>query len=154
MITPMNISVVKAICSWRYESPYDVYNYTTFEEALQNKSPLLQDENKDNYLCFWSGDTLAAYINIYQQNSNVFIGIALSPDHCGKGFGKTYLKKGIETAKSRHPDKEIWIQVRSWNVRAVKCYESCGFAEKNKETIKDRFGNDEEFVFMMLEEDI
>ena len=69
-----------------------------------------------------------------------------------KGHGKTYLKQGLETAKARYPGSEIWVEVRSWNIRAIKCYESCGFTEKYKETIKDRFGNDTEFVFMILEE--
>ena len=154
MITAMNTSAVKAICSWEYPEPYDVYNYMSYDEAVRNNSTLLNSDNKDNYLCFWEDDTLTAYINIHLKDSKVFIGIALSPDTCGKGLGKTYLKKGIETAKSRHPDREIWVQVRSWNKRAIKCYENCGFADKNKETIKDRFGNDVEFVFMRLEEKV
>lgn len=152
MIASMSLSAVKAICLWKYPEPYDVYNYMSFDEAVRSNSPLLKEESKDNYLCFWENDTLTAYINIYLKDSKVFIGIALSPDNCGKGLGKTYLKKGIEIAKSRHPDREIWVQVRTWNARAVKCYESCGFKEKYKEIIKDRFGNDDEFVFMRLEE--
>ena len=152
MITSMNLSAVKAICSWEYHEPYDVYNYMSFDEAVRNNSPLLKEESKDNYLCFWENNTLTAYINIYLNDSNVFIGIGLAPNYCGKGLGKAYLKQGIETAKKRHPDREIWVQVRSWNKRAIKCYESCGFKENYKEIIKDRFGNNEEFVFMRLVE--
>lgn len=154
MITPMNISAVEEICSWQYTEPYDVYNYMSFKEALTNNSPLLRAENKDNYICFWENETLTAYISIYQKNDRVFIGIALSPDYCGKGLGKAYLKQGIETAKSRHPGNDIWVQVRSWNIRAIKCYESCGFTEKYKEIIKDRFGKDVEFAYMKLEGEI
>ena len=151
MITAINISAVKAICSWKYPEPYDVYNYMSFDEAVKTNSPLLKGENKDNYICFWEGEILTAYINIYKKNEMIFLGIGLSPDYCGKGLGKTYLNQGIETAKTRYPGKEIWVQVRSWNTKAIKCYESCGFAEKYKEIIKDRFGNDEEFVFMCWE---
>ena len=154
MSTTMNLSAVKAICSWEYPEPYEVYNYMSYVKAVRNNSPLLKEENKDNYLCFWEDDTLTAYINIYLKDSNVFIGIGLAPDYCGKGLGKTYLKQGIETAKNRYPDREMWVQVRSWNKRAIKCYESCGFKEKYKEIIKDRFGNYEEFLFMMLEEKV
>lgn len=154
MIASMSLSAVKAICLWKYPEPYDVYNYMSFDEAVRNNSALLKEESKDNYLCFWKNNTLTSYINIYLKDGKVFIGIALSPDNCGKGLGKTYLKKGIETAKSRYPDSEIWVQVRSWNKRAIKCYESCGFKEKYKENVKDRFGNDDEFVFMRLEEEV
>lgn len=151
MITSMNITAVKEICSWKYPEPYDVYNYVPFEEAVKSNSPLLRDENKNNYLCFWENETLTAYINIYQKDSKVFIGIGLAPDFCGKGLGKTYLKQGIETARSCYSESEIWVEVRSWNERAIKCYENCGFKEQYKETVKDRFGNDTEFVYMQKE---
>ncbi len=153
MITSMNLSAVKAICSWEYPDPYDVYNYMSFDEAVKNNSPLLNDKYKDNYLCFWKKQILTAYINVYQKDGKVFIGIGLYPAFCGMGLGKTYLKQGIETAKSRYPDSEIWVEVRSWNIRAMKCYENCGFKEQCKEIVKDRFGNNEEFVFMKLEEE-
>lgn len=151
MLTPMNISAVSAICQWKYPRPYDVYNYMTFEEAVISDSPLLKAENKDNYLCFWKDETLTAYINIYKKDDRVFLGIGVAPDLCGKGLGKAYLKQGIEKAKILYPDSELWVQVRSWNIRAIKCYESCGFKEKYKETEEDRFFNKAEFVFMGLE---
>ncbi len=153
MVTSMNITAVKAICSWQYPEPYDIYNYMPFDEGVKSNSPLLKEENKDNYICFWEEETLTAYINIYKRDNEVFLGIGLSPDYCGRGLGKAYLRQGIEKAKSSYPDSEIWVQVRSWNIRAIKCYEACGFKEKYKKSIKDRFGNDEEFIFMWLEEE-
>lgn len=151
MITSMNLSCVKEICSWKYPKPYDVYNYISFDEAIKSNSPLLKEENKYNYLCFWKEKKLTAYINIYQKDYNTFIGIGLAPDFCGKGFGKDYLKYGIEKANIRYPNSEIWVQVRSWNIRAIKCYESCGFKEQYRETVIDRLSNEVEFVFMRLE---
>lgn len=151
MISPINTAAVKEICSWQYPEPYDVYNYMSFDKAAKSNSPLLKSENKDNYICFWEDGTLTAYINIYKKNETVFLGIGLSPDLCGKGLGKAYLKQGIQAAEKRYPDRKIWVQVRSWNLRAIKCYESCGFTQEYKEIIKDRFGNDEEFVFMCWE---
>ena len=123
MISSMNTAAVKEICSWQYPSPYDVYNYMSFDEAAKSNSPLLKSENKNNYICFWEDGTLTAYINIYKKNEMVFLGIGLSPDFCGKGYGKTYLKCGLETVSKRYPNSKILIQVRSWNVRAIKCYE-------------------------------
>lgn len=148
MISSMNISAVKQICSWKYPAPYDVYNYMSFEEAVKTNSPLLNAENKDNYLCFWENDILTAYINIYRKDSKIFLGIGIMPDYCGKGLGKAYLEKGISVAKSRYPKSEIWVEVRSWNKRAVKCYEKCGFKEQYRKIIKDRFKNNTGFVFM------
>lgn len=148
MISSMNISAVKNICSWQYPTPYDIYNYMSFEEAVKTNSPLLNAENKDNYLCFWEKDTLTAYISIYKKDKKAFLGIGLAPGLCGKGLGKMYLEKGVSEAKSRYPESEIWVEVRSWNKRAIKCYEKCGFKEIYKEIITDRFENKVEFVFM------
>ena len=92
MITSMNLSCVKEICSWKYPEPYDVYNYISFDEAIRSNSPLLKAENKDNYLCFWEDEILTAYINISKKDDKTFLGIGLAPDFCDKGFGKIYLK--------------------------------------------------------------
>ena len=144
----MNIIAAKSICLWQYPKPYDIYNYMSFDDAVKKDSPLLKEEYKNNYLCFFENDTLTAYINIYKKDCKIFIGIGVAPDYCGKGLGKTYLKKGIAEAESRYPESEIWVEVRSWNERAIKCYEKCGFKKQYKKTIKDRFGRDEEFIFM------
>ena len=142
----MSESAVKDICSWRYLPPYNVYN-CEYDETSRS---LLKEENRKNYLCFWGNNTLNAYINIYSKNDMLFLGIGLSPEKCGKGLGKAYLLQGISEAKKRYPNKKIWVQVRSWNQRAIKCYESCGFKEQYIATARDRYDKDEEFVFMCL----
>ncbi len=93
MITNMTPEAVKVICSWKYPSPYDVYNLS-FDEASENGSPLLNKSNTDNYLCFWDDEILIAYISIYKKGDCVFLGIGLAPDYCSKGLGKYYLKQG------------------------------------------------------------
>ena len=62
-----------------------------------NEGKEIKGEIKDNYICFWENETLTAYINIHLKDGKVFIGIALSPDNCGKGLGKTYLKNVLQT---------------------------------------------------------
>lgn len=151
MITNMTPEAVKEICSWNYPPPYDAYNYMSFNEAIKNKSPLLNEASADNYLCFWDNGVLVAYLGIFQKGESVFLGIGLAPDYCSKGLGKEYLNYGINIAKTRFPNKEIWVQVRSWNIRAIRCYENCGFKEQYRKNTKDRLGNDGEFIFMCLE---
>ena len=151
MITSMNINAVKTICLWKYPEPYNIYNYMSFEEAIKNNSPLLNDKNSNNYVCFWENETLTAYISIIRKDNRIFLGIGVSPDYCGNGLGKIYLKQGVEIAEKRYPDSEIWIQVRVWNERAIKCYEKCNFKKQYKKTVIDRFGNEEEFIFMRKE---
>ena len=150
-IKPMNVEAVKQICRWRYEPPYDVYDYLSYEAALNEQAAITKTENADNYLCFWNDVTLVAYTSIIPKGENLYIGIGVAPQFCGQGMGETLLNQTIIECKRRYPDKEIWVQVRSWNERALKCYLKCGFVEKYRDTIIDRFNKTTEFIFMKYE---
>lgn len=151
-MSSMNEYAVKNLCSWNYPQPYDTYNFMSYEEAVQSNAAILNKKNWDNYLCFWENNVLTAYIKFYIYSKKLMIGIGLSPEMCGKGLGGFYLKKGIDEANKRYPDKALWVQVRSWNQRAISCYESCGFKKQYKESIKDKNNDYTEFVFMCLEQ--
>ena len=151
---PMTPEAARQICSWRYESPYNVYDYITYEEALKTQAIITKPENADNYLCFWNNETLLAYASIILKKEKVFIGIGVAPQFCGQGLGNIYLNKTVCESQNRYPDKEIWVQVRSWNERAIKCYLKNGFVEKYRETDSDRFNRSTEFLFMRYEDDI
>ena len=102
MITSINLSAVKAICSWEYPEPYNVYDYMCFDEAVRNNSPLLNSDNKDNYLCFWNDVTLVAYTSIIPKGENLYIGIGVAPQFCGQGMGETLLNQTIIECKRRY----------------------------------------------------
>ena len=153
MITSMNTSAAKQICSWKYEPPYSVYNYISYKRAAEENTAIVNPEKADDYLCFWQEDILVAYVSIILKNENVFLGIGLAPQFCGKGLGSYYLQQGIEEAIKRHPDREIWLQVRSWNERAIRCYEKCGFVKKYTEDVRDGTDNISNFTFMCLNGD-
>ena len=150
MFTKMNDLAAKQICNWKYEHPYSVYNYMEYDEAVKKCAAIVNPEKAENFLCFWDKNVLIAYINIYTMEEKIYIGIGLSPDYCGKGLGEYFLKQGIAEAKKRYPKEKIWIKVRSWNKRALRCYQKCGFAiisiHKDLNSEKDF----ENFVFMCL----
>ena len=137
-IKPMNVEAAKQICSWRYEAPYDVYDYLSYEAALNEQAAITKIEN-------------VAYTSIISKNDKIYIGIGIAPRFCGQALGKIYLNQTIIECKRRCPNKEIWVQVRSWNERAIKCYLKCGFVEKYRDTIIDRFNKTAEFIFMQYE---
>ena len=151
---PINHEALKEICSWKYEQPYSVYNYMTYEDALKKQRAIIKAENAHKYLCFWNNETLVAYTSIIPKEERVYIGIGIAPQFCGQGLGRLYLNKTITECRKRYPDKEFWVQVRSWNERAIKCYCECGFAVKYSEVIPDRFNRNTEFVFMRYDKTI
>lgn len=150
-IKPMNVEAAKQICSWRYEPPYDVYDYLSYEAALNEQVAITKTENADNNLCFWNDMTLVAYTSIISKDEKLYIGIGVAPQFCGQALGKIYLNQTIIECKRRCPDKEIWVQVRSWNERAINCYLQSGFVEKYRDTITDRFNKTADFIFMKYE---
>ncbi len=151
---PMNPEAAKQICDWKYEPPYSVYNYMTYEEAVKKQAAITQPENADNYLCFCNNKKLVAYTSVISENDKVYIGIGIAPQFCGQGLGDIYLNKTVLEAQKRYPDKETWVQVRSWNERAIKCYKKSGFVEKYRKILLDRFNQNTEFVFMRYEKSI
>lgn len=150
-IKPMTVEAAKQICSWRYEPPYDVYDYLTYEAALNEQAAITKIENADNYICFWNNVILVAYTSVISKDRKIYIGIGIAPQFCGQGMGETFLNQTILECKRRYSGKEIWVQARSWNERAIKCYLKCGFVEKYRDTIIDRFNKTAEFIFMQYE---
>lgn len=151
IIKSMNHEAAKQICGWQYNPPYCVYNYLTYYEAVKKQSEIIKTENANNYFCFWNNETLVAYTSIILKDEKVYIGIGIAPEFCGQGLGHLYLNRTVLEAQKRYPDKEIWVQVRSWNERAINCYCKCGFIEKYRAILLDRFNRNTEFVFMQYE---
>lgn len=152
LITNMTERAARQICSWNYEYPYSVYNYRPYDEAVKTGARITQNEYKDNYLCFWNEcDILIGYVSLIKKSDKLFLGIGLAPEYCSKGFGKTILLQSIEKAKQKYGnDIDIWVQARSWNERAIKCYISCGFELQYLNTMPDKSNKSIEFYFMKL----
>ena len=150
LITNMNTSAARQICAWNYEYPYSVYNYLPYDEAVKTGARITRSEYQDDYLCFWDeSDVLIGYVSLMKKADRLFLGIGLAPAYCSKGFGKEILLRSIEIAKQTYgEDIEIWVQVRSWNDRAIKCYSSCGFKMQYSDELSDKSDNQEKFIFM------
>ena len=152
LVTDMTEAAVKQICAWKYEYPYSVYNYLPYDEAVKTGARITKSEYKNDYLCFWDKSRiLIGYVRFIINSDKLFLGIGLAPEYCSKGLGKTILLQSIEKAKQKYgDDTEIWVQVRSWNERAIKCYATCGFEMQYSDELPDKSGKTEKFCFMRL----
>lgn len=154
-IKSMNLDYVKQICSWNYPDEYQEYNFPSYEKVVSSKYNITNPLKADNYICFvLNDDFLFAYMNIISANDDsVFIGIGIKPEECGKGYGKDILLIGIKEILKRYPNRTIDLKVRSWNKRAIKCYQNCNFKIiKDIEEI-DHNNNKVEFIYMQFKED-
>lgn len=46
-----------------------------------------------------------------------------NPDLCNKHYGQRMLLITYEISKKLYPNKPLYLEVRTWNIRAVKCYQ-------------------------------
>lgn len=118
----------REICSWRYEGEYEIYNLPSYEEMEAAKMGFMNPEKENNFRAFLDGNTLVGFVNILEEEKEVFVGIGAAPQFCGQGYGHQMLTETYRISKELYPDKPLYLEVRSWNKRAIRCYEKAGFA--------------------------
>ena len=118
----------RAICAWKYPGEYAVYDLLPYEVMAQRKISFLNPAREKNFRTFYSGDTLIGFVNIKEEVQEVFIAIGVHPDHCDKGYGQQMLADTCRIAGELYPGKPLCLEVRTWNARAIRCYQKAGFA--------------------------
>lgn len=145
----MREEYAKEICTWKYEGQYSIYNMPSYEEAKELGYGITKRENYNNYVCYLEDNKLIAYTQFKKiNNKRIYMGIGLIPEYTGKGMGNYFLVDSINYIKDKFEDYTIYLEVRSFNERAIKAYEKVGFHITKKENKLDRFGKKEEFVIM------
>lgn len=117
----------RAICAWHYDGEYSIYDLPSYEEMKAMKMGFLNPEREGNFLVFLDGEETVGFVNIAQEEREVFIGIGAAPHLCGRGYGQRMLREAYRISKERYPEKPLYLEVRSWNTRAIRCYEKSGF---------------------------
>ena len=147
----MKEKYARQIVDWNYEEKYSEYNLPSYEECKEKNYGITRKDKKDNYIVYILDDIVLFYLTIKPISDNkVYIGVGLKPEYCGKGFGKYFLEDSIKEIKTRYPKSVLFLEVRSWNKRAIKSYERLGFKVINTVILKDRLGNDIEFIEMEM----
>ena len=65
--------------------------------------------------------------DILEEEKEVFIGIGTKPACCNHGYGQQMLQIAYENSKKLYSAKPLYLEVRNWNKRAIRCYEKAGF---------------------------
>ena len=115
------------ICSWKYEGEYSLYNLPAYEDMKSQQIGFMNPERENNYYGFWDESILVGFVNILEEEKEVFIGIGVNPDLCSKHYGQRMLSIAYDISKKLYPNKSLYLEVRTWNTRAIKCYEKAGF---------------------------
>lgn len=117
----------REICAWQYEGEYAAYNLPPYEVMAEKKSGFMNPDREQNFLGFSEDGQLVGFVNILEEPTEIFIGIGVRPDKCSQGYGRRMLTETARLAGDRHPGKPLYLEVRTWNERAIRCYQHAGF---------------------------
>lgn len=115
------------ICAWEYTGAYKIYNLSSYDVMKTQQSGFMNPKNEKNYFAFLDEDVLVGFANISEKDTEVFIGIGVDPVLCGKHYGRRMLEEAYHISKRLYPKKPLYLEVRTWNMRAVMCYKNAGF---------------------------
>ena len=76
---------------------------------------------------FYDRDALIGFTCLYEEDREIMIGIGVAPEYCGRGYGREMLETTCGLSETMFPSKPLYLEVRTWNARAVRCYEKAGF---------------------------
>jgi [ribosomal protein S18]-alanine N-acetyltransferase len=134
---PLAESDARVIAAWRYPAPYDVYNMgdDSIPELLDRRSPhfAVRDE-RGELVGFFAYGTAAEVEGeheptLYGADRTLSVGLALRPDLVGqrRGLGLAFVQAGLDFAQRAFAPTAFRLFVLTFNQRAIRVYEQCGF---------------------------
>lgn len=129
---------------WKYEEPYSFYDMTS---DLEDYNELVNEalRNGNEYFEATVNGELVGFFCLSKEEDEIEIGLGLSPDFCGKGLGREFLNCVIDYINKRYSYGVLSMSVASFNKRAIKVYESCGFKEQTT-FLQETNGGKYEFI--------
>ena len=134
-IVDMNYYCKYQIIRWKYNKPYDVYNFPNIilnqDVVINDKYFAVINENFElvGYYCI---DEEARVITNESERfySRDFLdmGLGLRPDLTGLGLGLEFVNFGVKFLKHEY-NKRIRLTVACFNKRAIKVYKRAGFSQ-------------------------
>lgn len=117
-----------AVCNWKYQPPYDIYNCPDWETVQKENWGMANKETRaDQYYSVCDGEELIGYFRLKKQDNCIMLGLGLRTDLCGSGYGTAMMMLVNKTAAERYKGMPLRLEVRKFNKRAMKCYQTAGF---------------------------
>lgn len=123
----LNDADKRLICQWQYEGEYSVYNLPSYDKMKEKAMGFMKPQAQHQYYGFLEAERLVGFVNILEEENEVFIGIGVDPALCNQHYGQRILQDTYQISKQLYPQKPLYLEVRSWNLRAIRCYQKAGF---------------------------
>jgi [ribosomal protein S18]-alanine N-acetyltransferase len=128
--TPMTQSEAEEVAGWHYPGEYAFYDADFIPAGM---GELLDPAQRgDQYHAARNADgELEGFAQLEPVAGATEIGLGLRPDLTGRGLGQAFTGAVIDLAREGGAST-ITLAVAAFNVRAIRVYEHCGFAETGR----------------------
>ncbi len=115
----------EAVAAWRYEPPYDYYDFAADPDDLEEV--LDPHRRARDYHAVDLDGEVVGFFSYKVHGDAVEVGLGLRPDLTGRGIGPEFVEAGLAFARTTFAPRSFWLDVATWNERAKKVYERTGF---------------------------
>lgn len=135
-IRPLDEAMAREMVTWRYEPPYDSYNFPSdgapisdivkyYVDPATGAFAICEDSGKFVGFCSF-GDDAKVGGGDYQAEA-LDIGMGIRPDMTGQKNGALYAAAAVDFAKKKFVPKTLRVSVAAFNQRAQKVWQKLGF---------------------------
>lgn len=142
---PMAARDWREIAGWRYEPPYDCYNFDLAPAAAPPAGYYAVFDEPGALVGFFCFGVDARVPGGDYGDDALDVGLGLRPDLTGRGLGLTFVEAGLAFARREFVPARFRLTVATFNRRAIQVYERAGFAP---ERVFRRRGDGAEFLQM------
>ena len=152
---PTNEASAREFLIWKYEPPYEVYNYApeNFERDLAyhldpaNNLHSIYRDNKLVGYCSYGRDAQVPGGDYSEEALD--IGMMIKPELTGQGQGSNYANAVIQNGISKYQPKKLRVTILGTNLRAIRVWEKNGF-----QTVQSFSRESDSSSFVILTKDI
>ena len=131
---------------WKYEGIYAFYDMTA---DIEDYNEFVNEElrNKNDVYEALVNKELVGFFCLSRKGTTLDIGLGLKPNMCGKGLGKDFLTQILNFIEQHYTYEKLTMSVATFNKRAIKVYQACGFKDNG---IVKQYSNDGIYEFLNL----
>ena len=144
-IVPITADFVREILSWRYEPPYDFYNFVIAPENVEKEiAYFLAPENRFRQV-MRDGVPIAGFSlgldgqvpgGDYSAEA-LDIGLGVRPDLTGQGLGSEIVRAVTDFAIKLDAPSALRVTIAAFNERALRVWQKAGFREVSRFTAEE-----------------
>lgn len=154
---PMDAPHARQVLQWKYDPPYDSYNF--HEDQIELGIRYLLDPANAYFTLHNLSGTLVAYC-CYGADAQVpggdyeldalDVGLGMRPDLTGKGNGIIYVQSVLDYARQTYHPARFRVTIAEFNLRAQRTWQKAGFRQVMRFR---RFLDGKAFVILLRDED-